>query len=86
MATAATYIDEMLDPLAESFTHESAQRLVALQPKPEETARMEELAAKANEGLLTPAEDAEYKTRITVGDMIAILKLKARGYLDQQNR
>jgi hypothetical protein len=39
------------------------------------------LAERANEGLLTPDERAEYEAYINTADIIAILKLKARRYL-----
>jgi hypothetical protein len=86
MSTATTYIDEMLDPLADAFTPEVARKLAALRPSPAEAARMEELAEKASEDRLTPPERAEYQARISVGDVISILRLKAQKYLQEQCR
>ena len=41
----------------------------------------EELAAKCNEGSLTPAERDEYEAYVQAGEMIAILQAKARLHL-----
>lgn len=43
--------------------------------------RVDVLAEKANEGLLTEPERAEYEAYINTDDFISILKLKARRYL-----
>ena len=44
-------------------------------------ARVDVLAERANEGLLTPEERAEYEAYINADDFIAILKMKARRQL-----
>ncbi|MBS1830400.1 MAG: hypothetical protein JST93_34175 [Acidobacteria bacterium] len=44
-------------------------------------ARVDYLAKLANEGALSPDEDAEYEALIDGADLIAILKLKARRVL-----
>jgi hypothetical protein len=46
-------------------------------------ARIKELGEKSNEGVLTEAERAEYEQYIEDGDLIALLKLKAREILGQ---
>jgi len=43
--------------------------------------RVDVLAEKANEGLLSESERAEYEAYINTDDFISILKLKARRYL-----
>jgi len=44
-------------------------------------ARVEYLARRCNEGLLTPEERAEYGNYVSYGTFIAILKSKARQLL-----
>ena len=39
------------------------------------------LAKRANEGLLTPEERAEYEAFINLADIVSILQLKARRQL-----
>jgi hypothetical protein len=74
----------LLDPVAECFTPEVARRLVGLRADPAMQARVDELAAKANEGRLTAEEHAEYDTYIEAADIIGILQAKARIVLSQQ--
>lgn len=45
--------------------------------------RIEILGERANEGSLGASERSEYEALINAADLIAILKLKARPYLDQ---
>ena len=49
-------------------------------PTPEQR---QELAGKANEGLLTPEEKAEYQLLVEVGDVMALLRTRARLYLSE---
>jgi hypothetical protein len=74
-------LDLMLDPVSRCLDAESAKRLLALRIDPAVQERVSVLASKANEGLLTDAEQAEYEAYINTDDFISILKLKARRYL-----
>ena len=56
----------------------NAQRILAIEIDPILRARIEELASKANEGLLLSQEHEEYAALIEAGDLLAILKAKAR--------
>jgi hypothetical protein len=55
-----------------------ARKVAELQADPAVQARIDELAAKANEGQLTDAEDAEYDAYIRAMDIVAVLQKKAR--------
>jgi hypothetical protein len=74
----------MLDPVTACFTPQVAQRIVELRLDPELSSRIESLAQRANEGVLSPEEEDEYKDYIDGGDMIALLQAKARRFLQQQ--
>jgi hypothetical protein len=78
-------LDELLDSVAECFTPEVARRLTQLRPKASFQSRLEELAAKANDGSLSPHENAEYAGYIEAADIIGILQAKARGLLARQS-
>ena len=80
----AAILDRMLDPVARCFTPEVARRLVDLQPDPATQARITQLAAKANEGELSPEERAEYEDYVEAVDLIGILKAKAGALLAGQ--
>jgi hypothetical protein len=74
-------LDRMLDPLSRCFDAESAKRVVELSIDPVVQARVDVLAERANEGLLTPEERAEYEAYINADDFIAILKMKVQRLL-----
>ena len=58
--------------------------LAELRADPEEEARMEVLASKANEGTMTPEERREYESWVRAGSVMSILQAKARLYLKRQ--
>ena len=72
---------KILDPVAECFTPEVANRVAELRVNPAVQARVEELAAKCNEGTITPEEMAEYDAYIQAMDVIAVLQKKARSLI-----
>jgi hypothetical protein len=74
-------LDLMLDPVSRCLDEGSAKRLLDLRLDPAVQSRVGELAEKANEGILTEAERAEYEAYINTDDFISILKLKARRFL-----
>lgn len=74
-------LDLMLDPVSRCLDAESAKKLLELRMDPAVQKRVDVLAEKANEGLLSELERAEYEAYINTDDFISILKLKARRYL-----
>jgi hypothetical protein len=83
-STLETPLDRLLDPVAKCLTIDVAQRLVDVRPDPATQAHIDELAAKANEGALTPAERAEYQGYVEAIDIVSILQAKARKVLAEQ--
>jgi len=84
MATAS-YLDRLLEPLTEAFTPRMASVLVELRADAELEAQIDELRQKANNGTLTPAEEAEYKDFVEAVDLISIMQAKARRFLAKQS-
>ena len=78
MATATDYLSTYLEPLAEGLTAQQAQKILATKPTATLLSRVEHLADKANEGLLSAEERAEYEYYVDVDDVIGLLKAKAR--------
>ncbi len=74
-------LDRLLDPVARCFTTDVAQRLADIRPDPLTQARIDELAAKASEGILSPSEQAEYQGYVEAIDIVSILQAKARKLL-----
>jgi len=79
--TIETPLDRLLDPVARCLTTDVAQRLADIRPDPGTQARIDELAAKANEGTLAPAEQTEYQGYVEAIDIVSILQAKARKIL-----
>jgi len=60
-----------------------AEAIVIRNPDDRMVARVAELGRKAGEGTLTEQERAEYQDYVDAGDLIALLKSKARRFLDE---
>ncbi len=74
-------LDQFLDPLSRCLDAGSARRVLALGVSAPVQERVDALAERANEGLLSDDERAEYEAFINAEDFVAILKLKARSQL-----
>jgi hypothetical protein len=85
MATT-TYLDRFLDPVTDAFTPEMAHTVVNLRADAETQSRIEVLRQKANDGTLTPDEDAECKEFVEALDIISIIQSKACKFLAKQHR
>jgi hypothetical protein len=81
MATQEAILDEMLEPLVEALTPESARVLSQIQAKPSIQARVDRLASKCNEGELSAEERAEYEDYVRIGNVLALIKAKAKRVL-----
>jgi hypothetical protein len=75
---ATTVLDRFLDPITDCLTPDVARRIVDLKIEPSLQSRLDELAAKANAGILTPAEVREYREYVEGIDVVGIFKAKAR--------
>ena len=73
-----TVLDGLLEPLSRCLDEESARRVVQLRVAEPVQSRIDELAARANEGELTEDERDEYEALVNAADFISVLKLKAR--------
>lgn len=70
--------DRATDPVLRILDIEQARELTEYQPESTIQARVEELAAKSNEGELTEAERAEYLGYVQANRFVAILQAQAR--------
>jgi len=76
--------DRMLRPVTDSLTPDVARRIVNAPLDTETKARIDDLAAKANRGILTDGEREEYAEFVEYIDLIGIIKAKARLLLKQR--
>ena len=67
-------LDRMLDPLIRCLDAESVKRVLELSVDPVVQARVDVLAERANEGLLTPEERAEYQPTSTLMSLLKFSK------------
>jgi protein-L-isoaspartate O-methyltransferase len=78
MSTKTAVLDQFLEPV---LSVELARKLADFRADEQIQARVDDLARKCNEGLLTPAEKAEYEAIVEDADVIALLQAKARAVL-----
>ena len=71
-------LSRVLEPDKSSLSPAAARDLLALDFSPADKERMRELSAKAREGTLTAAEQAETNNYERVGRLLNILQSKAR--------
>ena len=74
-------IDRLMDDV---LTVDLAERIVGLRASPALQERIDELADKCTEGLLTPDEREEYESYVEAVGYISILQAKARAMLKHQ--
>ena len=74
-------LEQVLDPFVDCLTPEAARKIVALRADPVAQTRLDQLAERANEGVLTAEERAEYEKFRATFHMITLLQSKARGLL-----
>ncbi len=79
--STASFLDRLLEPVADAFTPEFARVVVNIKADAELQSHVDLLATKANNGSITTAELAEYKALIDAADLISVLQLKARRFL-----
>jgi hypothetical protein len=78
-------VDHLLEPLSRCIRGEGEQALLNLRADEALQTRIDALADRCDEGLLTPEERAESETFVRFGNFIAILQTKARLRRQQQS-
>ena len=73
--------DKGTDPILAFFTVDQARAIVNFRGDAQLQARIEQLAAKCNEGELSPQELAEYEGYVKANKFIATLQAKVRKLL-----
>lgn len=77
----APALERLVEPLGDCLTPETARRLLALKADSTLQARVDYLADRRSQGLLSPSEEAEYSKYVSYSTFVAILKSKARQLL-----
>jgi hypothetical protein len=78
---APTVLDSLLDPFSSCLDAESALRVTEFRVNQGVQVCIDTLAERANDGVLSEDERAEYESLVNAADFISILKLKASRHL-----
>ena len=76
--TEADIFSRVIDPSNPTLSADGAKAFLQLSFSQRDHARMAELAERSNKGTLTDEERREYEGYVFVGDVLAMLKSKAR--------
>jgi hypothetical protein len=77
----AIHLDRLLEPIAGCLSPDVAAKVADLQADDAMQDRIDYLAQRANEGLLTDEEREEYSGYLHAIDVITILQAKARSVI-----
>ena len=78
---STTFLDRLIEPFAECLTTAAAQKIVALKADAALQNEVDQLADKANQGLLTPVEQAQYDRYLAAFHFVTIMQARARRLL-----
>lgn len=67
------YLDRMVQPLTEAMSPEFAKKLISLRADEELLSHVEQFRGKANQGIMTAEEEAEYRDFVEAVDVISML-------------
>jgi hypothetical protein len=81
---ATSALNRLLEPLIRSLGPDAARRILAFRIDTSVQARIDDLADRGNEGLLTHPEKAEYEGYVAESSLINIIKAKARRVLSAE--
>jgi hypothetical protein len=82
--TTTQTLDRLLEPVTRCLNSDALSQLVNLRADADLQARLELLANKNTEGLLTDVERDEYETYVRAISVISILQAQARNLLAVQ--
>jgi hypothetical protein len=81
MPASSELLDRLLDPVGRALTPDVARRLIAIRADDATQQRIDALAERNNEGLLSEEERSEYEALVSAADLITLLQAKARAVL-----
>jgi len=73
-----TGLDDLMTPVTDCLDRKALRALVDLRATPEAQERMDWLAVRANEGMLTDEERSEYESCAMFASILGIMQSKAR--------
>jgi hypothetical protein len=85
MSTATIHLDRLLEPFAYCLPPDVAAKIADLRADETTQARIDYLADRANEGLLTDEEQDEYACYLQGINVISVFQAKARAQIRGQS-
>lgn len=79
--TVSSLYDRIIEPFAECLTREAAQKIVDVRADSSTQAKFDELADKANRGVLTDSERSEYEELRALWHVVSMFQIRARRIL-----
>lgn len=77
----AMLLDQIIEPFAACLTQDAARKIVAITADDATQNRVDALAEKANQGILTRIEQSEYDRYLAAFHFVTILQARARRLL-----
>jgi hypothetical protein len=74
-------LDQLIEPFAECLTTDAARKIVDLKADYALQSRVDELADKANRGILSAEERADYDRYLAAFHFVSVMQSKARRML-----
>ncbi|HEY1050814.1 MAG TPA: hypothetical protein VGE39_13685 [Prosthecobacter sp.] len=74
-------LERLVDPRRYGWSEQAAQAVVNLSFSDQDQERVSELADRANQGILTDAEESEMEGYLRLSTVMAVMQSKARLYL-----
>ena len=85
MAAHSRILEHVIDPRRGDLSQELARYILSLDFPQADHARYAELAAKAQEGTLSPDEQSDLDEFLSINDFLTIIQAKARASLAAQS-
>jgi hypothetical protein len=79
-----TVLDRLLDPIRNALIPDAARAIADLRADAATQARLDDLAERHRESLLTEAESAEYQSLVDGINLVSVLQAKARSVLKRE--
>jgi hypothetical protein len=80
MSTSSIF-DRIIEPFAECLTRDAAQKIAEVRADSATQDQFDDLADKANRGVLTEAEKADYQRLLALFHVVSLLQIRARRLL-----
>ncbi len=80
---STTVLDRLIEPFAECLTPEAARKIASLRADALDQERLDQLAGKANHGIMTPGEQSEYDRLLAAFHFVTMMQARARRFLQQ---